>query len=197
VASTKPAVAQTVSPAPQGIQDKVAASTQTQPAATPAKAIKAASLGFSWSNLRNQDKPSKMNIIPGSIADTKKNNSEDVVFTQDELEFQWMSMCNRMPQQYSGIATRMKNMNPVITQMPQVEVVVNNALIKQEMEAIVRSIVKTLQVYLHNNQISLNIVVSEKGEQSKLLTRKEQFETMSKENPAVEKLRQVFNLVLA
>jgi len=106
-------------------------------------------------------------------------------------------MCNRMPQQYSGIATRMKNMNPVITQMPQVEVVVNNALIKQEMEAIVRSIVKTLQVYLHNNQISLNIVVSEKGEQSKLLTRKEQFETMSKENPAVEKLRQVFNLVLA
>ena len=197
VASTKPAVAQTASPAPQGIQDKVAASTQTQPAATPAKAIKAASLGFSWSNLRNQDKPSKMNIIPGSIADTKKKNSEDVVFTQDELEFQWMSMCNRMPQQYSGIATRMKNMNPVITQMPQVEVVVNNALIKQEMEAIVRSIVKTLQVYLHNNQISLNIVVSEKGEQSKLLTRKEQFETMSKENPAVEKLRQVFNLVLA
>ena len=182
VASTKPAVAQTATPAP---------------AATPAKAIKAASLGFSWSNLRNQDKPSKMNIIPGSIADTKKNNSEDVVFTQDELEFQWMSMCNRMPQQYSGIATRMKNMNPVITQMPQVEVVVNNALIKQEMEAIVRSIVKTLQVYLHNNQISLNIVVSEKGEQSKLLTRKEQFETMSKENPAVEKLRQVFNLVLA
>ena len=182
VASTKPAVAQTATPAP---------------AATPAKAIKAASLGFSWSNLRNQDKPSKMNIIPGSIADTKKKNSEDVVFTQDELEFQWMSMCNRMPQQYSGIATRMKNMNPVITQMPQVEVVVNNALIKQEMEAIVRSIVKTLQVYLHNNQISLNIVVSEKGEQSKLLTRKEQFETMSKENPAVEKLRQVFNLVLA
>jgi len=158
-------------------------------------------IGFSWSNLRQKQKPSKMNIIPGSIADTKSaQHSEDQPFTQEDLEFQWLSMCNRMPQQRQeliGIATRMKNMAPVITDMPRLQVTVENTLVKQEMEAILRSIVKTLQIYLHNNQISLDIIVSDKPEQAKILTRREQFELMSKENPAVEKLRQAFNLELA
>ena len=158
-------------------------------------------IGFSWSNLRQQSKPSKMNIIPGSIGDSATSQrSEDQEFTQEDLEFQWLSMCNRMPEQRKeliGIATRMKNMAPVITEMPKIEVTVENALIRQEMENIHKSIVRTLQIYLHNNQISLDIQVSDKPEQVKVLTRREQFEEMSKENPAVEKLRQAFNLELA
>ena len=158
-------------------------------------------LGFSWSNLRQQSKPSKMNIIPGSIADNKAAQpQEDKPFTQEDLEFQWLSMCNRMPakrQELIGIATRMKNMAPVITEMPRLQVTVENALIRQEMEAIQKSIVKTLQIYLHNNQITLDILVSDKPEQLKVLTRREQFELMSRQNPAVEKLRQAFSLELA
>ena len=172
---------------------------QPKPAAKAAPNIK--SLGFSWSNLRQQSKPSKMNIIPGSIGDAKvSTQSENQPFNQEDLEFQWLSMCNRMPtqrQELIGIATRMKNMTPVITEMPKLEVTVENALIKQEMDAIQKSIVKTLQIYLHNQQITLDILVSDKPEQVKILTRREQFEVMSKQNPAVEKLRQEFNLELA
>jgi DNA polymerase-3 subunit gamma/tau len=105
-----------------------------------------------------------------------------------------------MPQQrqeLSGIATRMKNMNPVITQLPQIEVTVDNALIKQEMEDILKSIIKTLQIYLRNAQISLNILSSDTPQQTKMLSRREQFELMKKENPAIEKLRQEFSLELA
>ena len=170
-----------------------------KPVSTQAPNLK--NLGFSWKNLRQQAKPSKMSIIPGSIVDTKeRQQTEDMPFTQEDLEFQWLSMCNRMPehrQELAGIATRMKNMNPVITQLPQVEVTVDNALIKQEMEIIQKSIVKTLQIYLRNNQITLSILVSDKPQQTKILSRREQFELMSKENPAVEKLRQEFNLELA
>ena len=161
-------------------------------------APKLGNIGFSWSNLRGNGKSPKMNIIPGSLSDGKEQkNTEDQTFTQEDLELQWLSMCNRMPQQYSGIAARMKNMNPVITEMPQIEVTVDNELIKNDMDAIYKSILKTLKVYLHNSQITLSILVSDKPAQTKILTRREQFEEMSKKNPAVEALRQAFDLELA
>ena len=172
-----------------------------QPSAQAPKAPNLKNIGFSWSNLRQKSKPSKMNIIPGTIGDAKaQQQSDDQPFTQEDLEFQWLSMCNRMPQQRQeliGISTRMKNMAPVITEMPHLQVTVENALVKQEMENILKSIVKTLQIYLHNNQITLEILVSDKPDQVKILTRREQFELLSKENPAVEKLRQAFDLELA
>ena len=159
---------------------------------------KLGNIGFSWSNLRGDKKPSKMNFIPGSITNGKEQeDTEDQTFTQEDLELQWLSMCNRMPQQYSGIAARMKNMNPVITEMPQIEVTVDNELIKGDMDSIYKNILKTLRIYLHNSQITLNILISDKPAQTKILTRREQFEEMSKKNPAVESLRQAFDLELA
>ena len=158
-------------------------------------APKLGNIGFSWSNLRG--KSSKMNIIPGSIDGKDQQAAENHSFTQEDLELQWLSMCNRMPQQYSGIAARMKNMNPIITEIPQIEVTVDNELIKQEMQNIYKSILKTLKIYLHNDEIALTILVSDKPASQKVLTRREQFEEMSQKNPAVEALRQAFDLELA
>ena len=185
-----------------------ASATPTQTASSPAATekpsasptVKLGGLGFSWNNLSNQEKKKKINmqIIPGTVAVPKEQvNVTDAVFSQTDLEFQWMSMCNRMPQKFSGIATRMKNMNPVITDFPNVEVIVDNDLIKQEMEDIHKSITKTLQIYLHNDQLSLAIRIAERQGHVKPLTRREQFELLSQKNPAVEKLRQAFDLELA
>ena len=160
--------------------------------------LKAASLGVSWSNLRKMSTAPKMNILPGTPGSENVNRqTEDVAFTQDELELQWMSMCNRMPQKLVGIASRMKNMTPVITELPKVEVVVGNEFIKEEMEKIHGSIVNTLKMYLHNDAIELQITVDEHHEEVKILTRREQFEELSKQNPAIEKLRATFELELA
>ena len=185
-----------------------ASATPTQTASSPTATekpsapptVKLGGLGFSWNNLSNQEKKKKINmqIIPGTVAVPKEQASvTDAVFSQTDLEFQWMSMCNRMPQKLSGIATRMKNMNPVITDFPNVEVIVDNDLIKQEMEDIHKSIMKTLQIYLHNDQLSLVIRIAERQGHVKPLTRREQFELLSQKNPAVEKLRQAFDLELA
>ena len=152
-------------------------------------------IGFSWSNLRNHGKPSKFNSVPDSIPTTAQ--STDTLFSQEDLELQWLSMCNRMPQEYSGIATRMKNMNPVIVEIPQIEVTVDNELVRQEMEAFKNRIVKTLRNDLHNSMVTLEIRVVEHKQNVKILTRREQFELMTKENPAVDKLRQAFDLELA
>ena len=193
-AETKASPSQTSTPsqAPKTSHDS-----QTNPA-NPAPVVKLGGLGFSWNNLSSQNKKINMQIIPGTIAVPKDQDHEtDATFSQTDLEFQWMSMCNRMPQKLSGIATRMKNMNPVITDFPNVEVIVDNDLIKKEMEDIHKSITKTLQIYLHNTKITLSIRIAERQERIKVLTRREQFELLSKKNPAVEKLRQAFDLELA
>ena len=175
-------------------------SSNSSPASNPSK-IALGSIGFSWNKLRNNgEKTSKggIQIIPGSInLPTSQNHETDAQFSQTDLEFQWMAMCNRMPQKYSGIATRMKNMNPTIVDFPAIEVVVDNELIKQEIEEIQGSIAKTLQIYLHNNQLTLSVRVAEQKEMVKILSRREQYEVMADKNPAVKKLQQAFDLELA
>ena len=161
--------------------------------------LKAGSIGMSWDNLRktSSSRKGKMNFLPGTLGAEHKAEDENAAFTQDELELQWMAMCNRMPQELIGIATRMKNMNPVITELPKIEVVVGNELIYEEMQKIRGRLVNTLKMYLHNNGIELTIRVDEHREEVKILTRREQFEELTKLNPSVERLREMFDLELA
>ena len=202
--------------APQVAQAKTAASTVAPKAASagtsgisgssgnsgssanPAPKMKLDNIGFSWGTLlqKNKNPKGKMNIIPGTVSGSMEQQT-NAEFTQEELELQWMAMCNRMPQEFSGIATRMKNMNPVITEFPKLQVTVDNTLIQQQMEDFKGRIVKTLINSLHNVGITLEIIVAEQTGQKRLLTRREQFEALSKENPAIEKLRQDFDLELA
>ena len=165
---------------------------------TEGRKLRLSGITTSWGNLRGKSVPHKMQILSGATDNGQQStDNEQRSFTQEDLEFQWMSMCNRMPQRLSGIAARMKNMNPVITEMPAVEVMVPNEIIKTEMEGIRGSIVKTLQLYLHNNAVTLTLHVAEQYEQEKVLTRREQFEMMSRQNKSVEILREVFDLELA
>ena len=159
-------------------------------------------IGLSWKNVREmaRRKKNKISLIPGMLAPTDpnmKNIATDNQFSQQDLELQWMSMCNRMPQKLSGIATRMKNMNPTILDFPHLEVVVENQIQLDQMSTIKGSIVNTLKLYLQNNAITLDMRLAERQEQVKILTRREQFEEMSKLNPAVDKLRDLLDLELA
>ncbi len=158
--------------------------------------VKASQLGMSWKNIRQMGKP-RMQLLPNGQGDGGKNVGEQANFTQEELELQWMSMCNRMPQQMSGIAARMKNMNPTITQLPAVEVVVPNEIIKVEVETILNKIVATLRHYLHNSEITLTLRIAERQEHEMLLSRRQQFEAMISKNPSVEMLCDAFSLELA
>ena len=152
---------------------------------------------MSWSHLRQMSKPSKMNIPPGLMGTEGKRMDDNCEFSQEELELQWMAMCNRMPQQLVGIATRMRNMTPTIVEMPKVSLVVDNELIRQDIEKIYGSILNTLKRDLHNSSIELTIVVDEHHDAVKVLTRREQFAEMVKSSSAVDKLRNVFDLELA
>ena len=141
-----------------------------------------------------------MQIIPGSLDKNDPNavvKNEYCEFSQQDLELQWMSMCNRMPDKYSGIATRMKNMNPVIANFPAIVVDVDNQIMLDQLQAIQGNILNTLKIYLHNSDITLQMKLVERNEQVKILSRREQFELMEQNNPAISKLREMFELELA
>lgn len=192
-------------PSPAPIKDSAANAVATSiynPAARTVLKTTTGTVGFSWRNLRQTatQQKRKMQVIPGSLGTDDPNaalKNEAQNFTQEELELQWMSMCNRMPQKLSGIAARMKNMQPTITEMPAIEVVVDNELIMEQMQPIKGSIQNTMKLYLHNSSITLTLRLAERQEQAKVLTRREQYEEMSHKNPSLEKLRKLLDLELA
>ena len=157
------------------------------------------SVGFSWNNLRQMSTPKKVAVVTDITEEEAQGTNRDTqsAFTQQDLELQWMSMCNRMPQKLSGIASRMKNMTPTITEFPAVEVQIDNQIALDQMEAIKGSILNTLKLYLHNQSITLKLILAEQQEHERILSRREQYEVMAKENPSIAKLRELLGLELA
>ena len=169
----------------------------TRPTTPTARAPKLkSSISLSWGNIRQKTSGSQTADATDNPQGANAADS-DQPFTPEELQIEWLSMCNRMPQHLSGIATRMKNMNPIITEFPALEVVVENQLAMEQMEQIKGSIVNTLKRDLHNQAITLSMRVAEHKKGERILSRREQYELMEKENPSVAKLREVFDLNLA
>jgi DNA polymerase-3 subunit gamma/tau len=157
-------------------------------------------VSMSFKNVLQNARPKKMSVIPGTLDASDPNatpKDEEQTFSQQDLELQWMLMCNRMPQKFSGIAVRMKNMNPVITDFPNVEVTADNQVALEQLEQIKGSILSTLKLYLHNKSITLSLRLAEQEELTPILSRREQYELMEKENPSIAKLRELLNLELA
>ena len=171
------------------------ASVAEQPAAsTPKPKLKLGNIGFTFNNLRNQKEQPQQNAV-SDIA--KKSVDNNQTFTQEELELHWMSMCNRMPQEMSGMASRMKNMIPQITDFPNIELLVDNQVLQNQIEKIKPRISATLIKELHNNQIKIEINLAQTEEIAPIKSKKDLFEDMRKNNPAIEQLRQILQLDLA
>ena len=175
-------------------------SRESNPSAAPKRPMLKSKVSMSFKNILEKSKPKKMSVIPGTLDASDPNatpKDEEQSFSQQDLELQWMLMCNRMPQKLSGIATRMKNMNPVITDFPNVEVTADNQVALDQLEQIKGSIASTLKLYLHNKSITLTLRLAEQEEIAPILSRREQYELMEKENPSIGKLRELLGLELA
>ena len=125
------------------------------------------------------------------------NKEEKNEFEQDDLTREWLSMCNRMNASMPGLASRMKNVTPRITDYPNIELLVDNRQLLEQIEQIKGRIRKTMAIYLHNGNIDFKIRLAEADEVKPILSRKEIFEKMRKENPAIEQLSQLLSLELA
>ena len=125
------------------------------------------------------------------------DKSQTSQFDQDQVEKEWLSMCNRMTAAYPGLSARMKNLLPHITEYPNIELVVDNSILLDQLNAIRSRIRATLAHYLHNGNIEFTIRLAKADEVTKILTKRELFDEMRQKNPAIERLRQLLDLEMA
>jgi DNA polymerase-3 subunit gamma/tau len=160
---------------------------------SPLRGLKLARIGKTFENLRRgveERKPVE------EVQEVVQDDGGRDVFTEEQLLTQWTAMCNRMPQSMTGIAARMKNMEPKITSFPDIEVAVDNKILLDDMQKIRGRIRNTLALALKNSAISLSLRLAKPEEIKRIPTNRERFDELKNANKAFAKLSQMLGLEL-
>ena len=170
--------------------------TTSTPAATSNPAVQRprltlSDIGMSFNDLRNGGKK------PSYQTKTEqKVTAQNTAFSEQELMIQWKMMCNRMPQEKIGLAQRMKNLTPRITNFPNIEVVIDNDILLKQLQDDKENILAEMRTLLKNAQLNINLRLAEAQEVTKIYSKREIFEMLKKENPQFSKLCQSLKLQL-
>ena len=179
-----------------------ATASQSAPSATPHTgrvrfAIK--DIGPTFASLRKQKQEhSYADAIQVDEKEVEKEKVEkpEEKFSDGDLMQQWILMCNRMPQRYVGLAARLKNLVPHITDYPNFEVVVDNQLILDQIMGIRKNIRATMRLKLRNTKIEFMPRLAQQDETKRALTRTELFRALCEQNKDIDRLRKELGLEL-
>ncbi len=165
-------------------------------AASTAKPLKLKGLGMTFASLKQQEKDEKVN----NAAEVEiKNKDENANFNDDDLQLQWLAMCNRilLNKEMTALAQRMKNVQVKITTLPNIEVLVDNKLLLDEIEGIKGRIRASLAATLHNGHINISTRLARQEERTRILSPREILDKMQKDNEAVAMLTNLLKLEMA
>lgn len=119
------------------------------------------------------------------------------IFTDEDLREKWISMCNRMPQNMKAMAMRMKNMKLHITTLPNIEVVVDNQILLTQMNEILARLEVTMAQDLKNKDVKISLRLAKKEELKPILTDREIFAKLLKNNHSLATLKEALKLELS
>ncbi len=156
----------------------------------PGKTVKLSSLGFTFAGMRQEEEKEKERQRLKEQQESTPEQSMNAVFTQEAVEFQWYSMCNRMLTlpEMKVLATRMKNIRPEIKGYPNIELVVDNEILLKDVKSLERRILSTLRGSLNNSEITITLRRAEPKEMKKMPSVLEMFAEMRKEYPPIDLL---------
>ncbi len=160
-------------------------------------AVKLSDVGMTFAKINTPAGPSAP--LSGDEADDDGASPQaSDVFTQEMLETQWLKMCNRMAllPNMKGLALRMKNISPLLTDYPAVEIVAENSLLLNDLEKICSRIEATLRKELNNREIGVSLRLADPSEIKPLPSKAQRMEEIRKSNPSLELLFNNFDLVL-
>ena len=183
-------------PTKEDQQEPTADSRQSSTSSSkPKTTVSLGAIGMSFKNLLNADKAKPTYYQEPEV----ENKDEQADFTQEELSKQWRAMCNRMMKspKVQGMASRMKNLTPVISDYPNIEVVVESKMLLDEITAVRNRIRVTMAQELHNGNIGFNVRLAKQEEIKPQLSRRELFNKLQQENPVIRKLTKAFELDLS
>lgn len=140
----------------------------------------------------------------GTRSNAAKEEYEELVnteeqtstFTDEDLREKWISMCNRMPQKMKAMAMRMKNMKLHITTLPNIEVVVDNQILLTQMNEILARLEVTMAQDLKNKDVKISLRLAKKEELKPILTDREIFAKLLKNNHSLATLKEALKLEL-
>ena len=118
-------------------------------------------------------------------------------FTDEDLREKWISMCNRMPQKMKAMAMRMKNMKLHITTLPNIEVVVDNQILLTQMNEILARLEITMAQDLKNKDVKIALRLAKKEELKPILSDREIFAKLLKNNHSLATLKEALKLELS
>lgn len=188
--------ATTTSVQPTATVGTTASASAATSAASTAKPLKLKGLGMTFASLKQQEKDEKVN----NAAEVEiKNKDENANFNDDDLQLQWLTMCNRilLNKEMTALAQRMKNVQVKITTLPNIEVLVDNKLLLDEIEGIKGRIRASLAATLHNGHINISTRLARQEERTRILSPREILDKMQKENEAVAMLTNLLKLEMA
>ena len=165
------------------------------------KSIKLGNIGMTFKNLEKSQEASYKNVnaITDTPDTTASTDGSQTPFNNEQLRGQWISMCIRMEHitKMYGMSQRLKMLTPTITEFPNIEVVIDNPILMEDVSKIKNRIRTTLVRGLNNNALTINYRLAEQSEIKVIKSKKEIFDDLKEKTPALEKLVQEFQLVMA
>ena len=135
---------------------------------------------------------------PISQEETKTPTTDtDQPVSEEKLQMTWRKYASSLPREDIATAGRMNSMLPqLLTDGVTFSVDVANNLIESDLRKKKTAIETFIRNELHNSRITMKIVVSESASSERLLTPRQQFDEMAKENPEINLLMSTFDLDL-
>ena len=152
-------------------------------------------------SIRNYQTPEekKTAITPKNTETvSQQSDYEDYMFNEKDLNYYWREFAQqKLPIEEKANAARMMNMSPKLLDDTTFEVGVDNGMVEKYMNQLLPAIQAHLRESLHNRKITMKVRVFEAKEVVRAYSPVERFQLMSKKNPKLMKLKEVFGLELS
>ena len=157
--------------------------------------IKAGQIGMSIRHRPIQQETIQKTVSKDTVL---QDNYEDHIFNQRDLSYYWREFAQQqLPVEEKANAARMMNITPKLLNDTTFEVGVDNGMVEKYMTQLAPSIQSYLREKLHNRKITMTVRVFEAKEVVRAYSHVERFQLMSKKNPKLMKLKEVFGLELS
>ena len=158
--------------------------------------MKAGQIGMSIRHRPVQQETAK--VTTTAVSPATQADYEDHIFNQRDLSYYWREFAQQqLPVEEKANAARMMNIVPKLLNDTTFEVGVDNNMVEKYMNQLLPRIQAYLRDRLHNRKITMTVRVLEAKEVVRAYSHVERFQLMSKKNPKLLKLKEVFGLELA
>ncbi len=159
--------------------------------------IRAKKVDNSTAETPNASTGDKANEMPLTQEGKENAPASDKPFSEEDMQIAWRTFAASLPREDIATAGRMNALLPHLEEDGVTfSVSVANNLIESDLRKKKSAIEAYMRKELHNSRVTMEIVVSEAAVSARLLTPRQQYEEMVKENPNLQLLMSTFDLDL-